>query len=743
MTNWTKQALIVLESRYLLRDTSGKVIETPDEMLMRVASHVALAEAMYGESNSTYWQNRFYGIMANLDFLPNSPCLANAGKPNGQLSACFVLPVEDSIKGIFDAIKNAALVHKTGGGTGFAFSRLRPRNAIVASTGQAASGPVAFMRVFDAATEAIKQGGMRRGANMGILRVDHPDVIEFINSKRSRGDIENFNISVAITDKFMSALDGDGVCYNGSEPYFYHLKGAGSGWDLLDAREVWNQICLAAWKTGDPGIVFIDRINAGRSNPVPNKFIVESTNPCGEQPLYPYESCILGSINLSKFVLSGNGTQGVDWAGLRRIVPICVRFLDDIIDVNCYPLPEIEKMTKDIRRIGLGVMGWADMLLMLGIAYDSRKALDLAKDIMKFIQHEAEHASLELAKERGAFPLFLDSIYKGLAFPGRRNATLTTIAPTGTISLIAGCSSGIEPVFAWKTTHHGLEGKLEDKEIMHPLFAQALARRDPGMATVFRTAHQINPEWHVKMQAAFQKHVDNAVSKTINMSNDSDVGEIDKAYRQAWAEGCKGVTVYRDQSKAGQTLTNTEEVQDDERSRSDSVGSGTTNPVSLIEQAIRPTTLPSVTIKQHTPFGNAYVTISEIDEGQPFEVFVTIGKAGSDVQAMSEALGRIISHTLRHSSLKRATLVQICGQLNGIGGSLSDGFGADRVRSVPDAIAKALGEYLKPSKLLDFPTIEDVWKNEHAYSFCPECGEMSVVHRAGCEECIECGYSRC
>ncbi len=575
--NLTGNALTVLRARYLLRDEQGNIIETPEEMLHRVARTIASSERIYG-SDPGEWEAEFFDMMNRLLFLPNTPTLINAGKDAGQLAACFVLPVDDSMRSIFDSLKNAALILQSGGGTGFSFSRLRPKSDIVRSTGGVASGPVSFMRIYNTATEVIKQGGARRGANMGILRIDHPDIVEFIRAKRREEELLNFNISIAVTDAFMEALK------NGTE---YDLLNPRSGriTGRLSARDVFNEIVESAWATGDPGLVFIDRIN--RDNPTPHIGEIESTNPCGEQPLLPFEACILGSVNLSRILKArtrktenGKRTMEIDWDLLARIVRLSVRFLDNAIDANKYPVPEIEKMHKGNRKIGLGVMGWADMLIKLGIRYNSHRALNLAREVMRFIRDTARDASIGLAGQRGAFPNFRGSVYdipeisrKG----GIRNATTTTIAPTGTLSLIAGCSSGIEPLFAVAYKRLVLETELEE---IHPYFLEIAKQRgfySPGLIEkirakgnlrgfreiprdvkrLFVTAHEIPPEDHIEVQAAFQEFTDNAVSKTINLKHRATRDDVARAFLLAYEKGCKGVTVFRYGSKRG-TLVKSE-----------------------------------------------------------------------------------------------------------------------------------------------------------------------------------------
>ena len=547
----TVNALEVLQKRYLLKNEKGKTIETPAEMFMRVAKAIARVDRKYrGTPKKT--RKIFYSMMTKLEFLPNSPTLFNAGTRLGQLSACFVLPVEDSLKSIFTAVKNMALIEKSGGGVGFNFSKLRPKGDIVKSTHGVASGPVSFMRVFDVATDVIKAGGKRRGAMMGILRVDHPDIAEFITSKQKPGALSNFNISVAITDEFMNTLEEDGTYWLVNPRNKKKVK-------KFKAADIWNLIVESAWKSGDPGVVFIDEVN--RHNPTPEVGRIESTNPCGEQPLLPYESCNLGSINLSRMVENGK----INWDKLRKTVRNAVHFLDNVIDANKFPLKKIERMTKANRKIGLGVMGFADMLIKLEIPYDSEESLKLAEKLMKFVTEEARKKSVELGEERGSFPNFDKSVWKD-HYSDMRNATVTTIAPTGSISIIAGCSSGIEPLFAVSFLRKVLGGTrlfeinplfemiakergFYDAKILEEIAKTGSIQEIEGIPEdvkrVFVTALDISPKWHVKMQAAFQKHTDNAVSKTVNLPFEATVEDVRKVFELAWKLKCKGVTVFR------------------------------------------------------------------------------------------------------------------------------------------------------------------------------------------------------
>ncbi|TRO60340.1 vitamin B12-dependent ribonucleotide reductase, partial [Candidatus Bathyarchaeota archaeon] len=559
----TFNAISVLERRYLLKNENGRVVETPSQMFYRIAKAVASVEAKNDPDKATQNENEFYEIMSKLEFLPNSPTIMNAGTKIGQLSACYVLPVPDSIYGIFNTVRDMAIIHQSGGGTGFSFSQLRPRGDFVGSTGGVASGPLSFMRVFDTSTDVIKQGGRRRGANMAILKVDHPDIIDFITSKEKEGFLTNFNLSVAITDSFMKAVEKD-TDFELVNPHTSKVI------TKTKARNLWTLIITSAWKTGDPGLVFIDEIN--RHNPTPEIGTIESTNPCGEQPLLPYESCNLGSINIAKFV----DKQEIDWKSLGIAVKKSVNFLDNVIDVNKFPTPEVEKITKSNRKIGLGIMGFADALLKMKIPYDSKEALKSGERIMKFIQEEGHKASIEIGERKGSFPNFNKSIWKNRGYKTIRNATVTTIAPTGTIGIIAGVSSGIEPLFAVAFIRNVMGGtqltevnsEFEKISKERGFYSQELIRKIARTGSIrdieeipedikklFVTAFDISPEWHVKMQATFQRYVDNAVSKTINFAAEATPDDVEKAYWLAYKMKCKGITVYRYGSKTDQVLT--------------------------------------------------------------------------------------------------------------------------------------------------------------------------------------------
>jgi len=720
--NITKNARVVLERRYLKKVGDG--YEAPEDMLLRVANTIAAADAAYGGDVEKTAQE-FYDLMDSLKFMPNSPTLMNAGRELGQLSACFVLPVEDSMEGIFDSLKNAAMIHKSGGGTGFSFSRLRPAGASVNSTGGVASGPVSFMKVFNAATEAVKQGGTRRGANMGILRVDHPDILEFITCKSDLTQLTNFNISVALTEKFMQAVALDQE-YDLVDPHTGKVVGRES------ARKVYDTIVDMAWQNGEPGIVFIDRIN--RDNPVPSAGEIESTNPCGEQPLLPYESCNLGSINLNAFVKDG----ALDYAALEKTVKTAVHFLDNVIDVNRYPLPIIEEMTRSMRKIGLGVMGFADMLYRLGIPYNTEQAVQLARDVMSAIQRTARQASEELALVRGSFPLFDKSVYKEQGFKAMRNATVTTIAPTGTISIICGVSSGIEPVFAISYVRNVLDNdKLIEvhpyfeqvakergfysKELMERIAEQGTLRGIDGVpedvARVFVTAHDITPEAHIRMQAAFQEYTDNAVSKTVNFPRTATRDDVRAAYDLAYRLGLKGVTIDRDGSRKGQVL---------------SVGG--TGQASKESDKLKPRERPEVTkgITQKVKIGcgNLYITVNYDNDGI-CEVFTNLGRAGG-CPSQSEATSRLISTALR-SGIDVQSIIE---QLRGIRCHSTLRQNGLKVLSCPDAIGRVL------ERVVQLRNGEFARSENNGTVKCPECA-APLEHESGCVMCRSCGYSKC
>jgi ribonucleoside-diphosphate reductase alpha chain len=803
----TNIARTILEKRYLLKNEQGEVIETPEAMFWRVAKTIAAVDARYGASPKQVEERaeQFYHLMAQGYFEPNSPTLMNAGRPLGQLSACFVLPIDDNLPSIYETLKYQALIHQSGGGTGFSFSRLRPRNDVVRSTMGVASGPVSFMDVYNHSTEAIKQGGTRRGANMGILRCDHPDILEFITCKLDTTKITNFNISVAITDAFMRAVERDeqydlinprtGTVQIASRDGLKHpLTGEMlvlPGQPMrLRARMVFDLIVQCAHATGEPGLFFIDRAN--EYNPVPHLGAYEATNPCGEQPLLPYDVCNLGSINLGKFVTP---ERNVDWNHLREVVHASTRFLDNVIDANHYPLEQITRLSQRIRRIGLGVMGWADMLVRLGIPYSSWEAIDLARKVMRFIDEESKVASEQLAHERGAFPEWEYSIWGPDATCARRpdgarirpqrllrNCNVTTVAPTGTISMIAGCSSGIEPLFAIAFWRYQADSRMLD--INEDFVAQAkregwytpeLMERiadtghihhpevPPEVQRVWVTAHDITPEWHVRMQAAFQEYTDSAISKTINFPHDATPDQVREAYELAFRLGCKGITVYRDGSRANQVLS----------TGSTSKGVSSTPaaepaPTELKPRPVPAEGLPSRSFPVMTPLGKLRLFVTELD-GKPFEVFAIIGRAGSDVTAFTEAIGRLISLALRCG----VPVKLIAEQLRGIGGSRSSGFGPARVLSVPDAIGKVLldfyvkngsvggneqgdshreagysdmvytGDAAAPSVPASLLHMDAGPGALEAAEICPECQNAALFNEEGCRKCHACGYTEC
>lgn len=736
----TENAIAVLERRYLKKDEQGKAAEEPADMFRRVAKNIARAEKNYGgdDEDVQKWAERFYTMMVSLDFLPNSPTLMNAGRQLQQLAACFVLPIDDSMDSIFETVKHTALIHKSGGGTGFSFSRLRPKDDIVSSTKGVSSGPVSFMKVFDSATEAIKQGGTRRGANMAVLRVDHPDIMDFIESKKDKTQLTNFNISVAVTEDFMEAVR------NGEEYDLINPR-TDKPEDRLLARDVFDRIVELAWDGGDPGIIFLDRMNA--DNPTPGVGEIESTNPCGEQPLLPYESCNLGSINLANF-LTGEVTDGrMDYDRLADVVHDAVRFLDNVIDMNSFPLDEIAQMTRANRKIGLGIMGFHDALIHMGIPYDSQEAVEQAERMMSFIHEEARDASEQLAAERGCFPNWDKSVFSENG-EGRkqRNATTTTIAPTGTISIIGGASSGCEPLFAVAFTRNVLDGtRLTD---VSPLFEQIAKDRgfhspeliqevaDKGsvgeieevpddVKRLFVTAHDVSPQWHIRIQGAFQQYTDNAVSKTVNFPKDATVDDVAEVYWLAYELGCKGVTIYRSGSREEQVLTAGEEA---EESPAPS-GAG-------LEPRPRPETVEGVTRSVPTGCGKLYITVN-FDERGPFEVFGNMGKAGGCAASQTEALARLISLALR-SGIGPEHVIK---QLRGISCHMPAWErGGGRILSCADAFAKGLQRALADTDAQLSIDFDDATVDH--LGACPECGGH-LTYEGGCVTCHSCGYSQC
>ena len=825
-------AITVLEKRYLIKDDLGKPTESPSDLFWRVSRTIAEPDRRYGASAGAVeaLSEAFFDLMARRMFMPNSPTLMNAGRPLGQLSACFVLPVEDALSnsksGIYDTLRAMALVHQSGGGTGFSFSRLRPKNDIVRSTMGVASGPVSFMSLYDASTDVVKQGGTRRGANMGILRVDHPDIMEFITCKDDITKITNFNISVAVTDAFMAAVEA------GTEYDLIHPKtGAVTG--HLKAREVWRRIIHGAWKTGEPGVFFIDRAN--EYNPVPHLGAYEATNPCGEQPLLPYDVCNLGSINVGHFVKDGV----IDWDGMRQAIHLSTHFLENVIDANNYPLPEIDELSKRIRRIGLGIMGLADLLIRTGIAYDSEEGVEMGRKIMAFVDEEAKVESERLAIQRGVFTEWEQSIWGPDATCGRnakgervrpmrrlRNCNVTTVAPTGTISIIAGCSSGIEPLFAVAFMRNQAGVLMPD---VNEDFV-AIARREGWYSDdlmkriaetghirfqevpepwqrAFATANDIKPEWHIRMQAAFQAHNDSAISKTCNFANDATEEYVEEIYRLAYKLRCKGVTVYRDGSRDMQVLSTgsvarrvaeqatssgkaeargdlvltaegeraeaadlhgelAELRAENERLRKAMLDLEAEN-LQRRQKRSRPDMLRGTTRRIETPLGTMYVTITEDDRGQPFEVFMSLGKAGGALMADVEALGRLMSLALRSGIPIR----EVHRQLRGISSDRSIGLGPNKVMSVPDAVGIAIEKWLQDKAgvqqellpgaataetatpvvaMSQPPRVTSQGSEELARvhdrpvltGACPDCGSQ-LEFAEGCMKCHVCGFSEC
>ncbi len=816
-------ARTVIKKRYLIKDATAKPVEQPEDMFWRVAATVAEADRRYGASDAsvTGMAEDFYRLMTERRFEPNSPTLMNAGRPLGQLSACFVLPVEDALSngrdGIYDTLRAMALIHQSGGGTGFGFSKLRGKGSMVRSTTGVASGPVSFMKLYDASTDAVKQGGTRRGANMGILRVDHPDILDFITCKEDLTQITNFNISVAVTDKFMTAV-AEGTTYDLVEPGTARVTGQ------LDARSVWDKMIDGAWRTGEPGCFFIDEAN--RHNPVPHVGQYEATNPCGEQPLLPYDVCNLGSINVGYYVQDG----AIDWDSFRRDIHLSTHFLDNIIDVNKYPLPEIDALSKRIRRIGFGIMGFADALVRLGIPYDSDEGVEFGRQLQKFVDLESKRESERLANERGPFPEWARSIWgpdetcardaKGKRIrPMKllRNCNVNTIAPTGTISIIAGCSSGIEPLFAVAFMRNQAGAMMPDVNEDFVAIAkkegwysddlmERIAREGhihfeevpERWRRVFVTAHDITPEWHVRMQAAFQENCDSAISKTTNFPHVATPEDVRRIYELAYELKCKGVTVYRDGSRDNQVLSTgaTGQAKADRDGKGESrraLGDlhGTlaeqTAEIARLRQALfdveaenlqrrakraRPDTLRGITTRIETPLGTMFLNITEDDKGQPFEVFINLGKAGGAAMADAEAMGRLISLALRSGIPIR----EVHRQLRGIASDKAIGLGPNKVLSVPDAIGIALEKWMREKQgvqqdLLGVPGamplqtetqpvvstssstmssdggqaqygFDAVNRSESFIGTCPDCGS-SLEFAEGCAKCHVCGFSEC
>ena len=813
-------AITVLKRRYLIKDDEGNAVEEPEDMFWRVARTIAAADAQYGASEGAVETvaETFYELMATRVWMPNSPTLMNAGRPLGQLSACFVLPVDDALSdgknGIYDTLRNMALVHQSGGGTGFSFSRIRPKNDVVRSTMGVASGPVSFMSLYDSSTEVVKQGGTRRGANMGILRVDHPDILEFITCKDDTTKITNFNISVAVTHTFMNAVRAD-------EDYDLVHPRSGEVVGQLSAKSVFKKIVHGAWKTGEPGVFFIDEAN--RYNPVPHLGSYEATNPCGEQPLLSYDVCNLGSINVGLFTKNGE----VDWDGLRRAVHLCTHFLDNVIDANRYPLYEINDLAQRIRRVGLGIMGWADFLIGLGVPYNSEEAIEWARKLMQFIDEESKVESERLASQRGVFPEWERSIWGPDETCARdesgnrirpmrrlRNCNLTTVAPTGTISILAGCSSGIEPLFAVAFMRNQAGVLMPDVNEEFVAAAKQEGWYSETLITqiaesghidfdevperwqrVFVTAHDVTPEWHIRMQAAFQESTDSAISKTCNFQKEATEDYVRQIYEKAYELKCKGVTVYRDGSREMQVLStgSTAKKVQEQKGESHKEARPSTETTELkatiaeldaelartrkklhdIEaenlqrraKRSRPELLKGSTRRVETPLGTLYVTITEDDKGQPFEMFMSLGKAGGALMADVESIGRLISLALRSGIPMR----EIHRQLRGISSDRVTGLGPNKVMSVPDAIGIAMEKWMQDKQgvqqdLLDSAPEDnnstvsvgratvsgssgelmqlEIRDAEQHAGACPDCGSQ-LEFAEGCVKCHVCGYSEC
>jgi len=826
----SRNARTVLEKRYLVKNERGEPVERPEDLFWRVSTVVAEADGHYGAGDAEVraLAEDFYALMTQRRFEPNSPTLMNAGRPLGQLSACFVLPIADALSngrnGIYDTLAHMALIHQSGGGTGFSFSRLRPKGSMVRSTTGVASGPVSFMKLYDASTDAVKQGGTRRGANMGILRVDHPDILEFITCKEDLTQVTNFNISVAVTRKFMDAV-------HAGEPYDLIDPHTGAGVGRLDARMVWDRMIQGAWRTGEPGVFFIDEAN--RYNPVPHLGEYEATNPCGEQPLLAYDVCNLGSINVGFYVRDGV----MDWDAFRRDIHLSTHFLDNIIDVNRYPLEQIDELSKRIRRIGLGVMGFADALVRLGVAYDSPEGVEWGRRIMEFVDVEAKRESERLADERGPFPEWERSIWGPDETAARdeqgrrirpiqklRNCNVTTVAPTGTISIIAACSSGLEPLFAVAFMRNQAGVMMPDvnedfvavakkegwysEELMERIAREGhidFPEVPERWRRVFVTANQISPEWHIRMQAAFQGHTDSAISKTTNFAHTATVDDVRKIYELAYELNCKGVTVYRDGSRDNQVLSTgaTDRAKAEREKTAGAVGGtelqrqvadlkGTlaekdaeidrlkrklydveAENLQRRQKRSRPDVLRGTTYRVETPLGTMFVNITEDDKGQPFEVFITLGKAGGSAMADAEAVGRLISLALRSG----IPLAEIHKQLRGISSDRAVGLGPNKVLSVPDAIGIALERWWRDKQgvqqdLLEPPAaapratppapqreevparttpaegeaaqyLFDGYDSGQAFmGTCPDCGSQ-LEYAEGCVKCHVCGFSEC
>jgi ribonucleoside-diphosphate reductase alpha chain len=829
----SENAWYIGKTRYARRDKDGNPVESPKDLFWRVAYNIATAELMYGGNKRTHiaTASKFYRLMASRKFLPNTPTLLNTGKPKQQLSACFVLPVPDSLDGILETAKDMAMVHKSGGGTGFSFSRLRPKNDVLSTSGGSTTGPISFMQMYNDITSSIRQGGVRRGANMGILHYNHPDILLFITYKLDEFSLTNFNISVTtekeffdqieidkklLSDDYEKGFDFDALVTDVREALqtrdidlknvrldavvskltdWCREETPGYGYPLinprdksvvgrLNAKKVFDIITRFAWQYGDPGMIFIDRINTSRANPTPQLGMIEATNPCGEQPLLPYDACTLGSINLALFVKDND----FDWDALGQTVRLSTHFLDNVLDMNEYPIDKVRQTVRQIRRIGLGVMGFADALLDMNIGYNTDEGVAMAEKVMQFIQKESDNASEALAADRGVFPAFEGSYYDKPGEIKPRNGARTTIAPTGTISMLAETSSGCEPLFALTYAKNTIEGKrifqtspyFTDALKKHGIYSEDLLEQiqenggsiqnmdsiPEEIKKTFVVAGDISPEWHLKIQAAFQKYVDNAISKTINFSNTATIEDVRNAYLSAHETGCRGITIYRDGSRDKQVLETRKES-----SYYDKLAGKVTDkevvaeleaelaPESRIALKPRPDVLNGRTHKVMTPLGKAFVCINEDQDGNIFEVFINVGRAGSDITADAEAIGRLISLTFRIPSEYASDQIaqKVISQLRGIGGSSSTGFGADRVRSLADAVAKVIEQHQatkvvhieiedteeEQTEALPLWTDKDVKKITEITDICPDCGSASLRFIEGCQKCELCGFSKC
>jgi len=827
----SENAWYIGKTRYAKRDDAGNPIETPRELFWRVAYNIAAADRLYGANEKKHiaTATQFYRLMSTGKFLPGTPTLLNAAKPKQQLSSCFVLPVADDLEGIMQSAVDMALIHKSGGGTGFSFSRLRPKNDILKSSGGTTTGPISFMQMYNDITASVRQGGVRRGANMGILHYNHPDILLFVIYKLDEFSLTNFNISVTtgkeffdqiaidkriLDDDYEDGFDFDEIiteareahqtrdqdlkivrldavvdklyewCKEETEGYGYPLINPRNGEvkGKLNAKKVFDLITRFAWQYGDPGMIFIDKINNSRANPTPQLGQIEATNPCGEQPLLPYDACTLGSINLAKF------TEGhdFDWDMLREAVHESVHFLDNVLDMNEYPIDKVRDTVRQIRRIGFGVMGFADALLSMNIGYNTDDGVKMAETVMQFIQKESDIASEELANVRGVFPAFKGSIYDKPGEIKPRNGARTTIAPTGTIAMLADTSSGCEPLFALTYAKNTIEGKrifqsspyfiaalkkhgIYSEELLEEIQTgggsiQSFSSIPEEIRKTFVVAGDITPQWHLKIQAAFQKYVDNAISKTINFPNTATIDDVRNAYIMAHETSCRGITIYRDGSREKQILEVKKEssyfdkLDASNKAEKVAVEGEVIEPVpTRLTLKKRPSVLNGKTHRITTPLGHAFVSVNEDDNGNIFEVFINVGHAGSDITADAEALGRLISLAFRIPSDYSSDQVaqKVISQLRGIGGAGSTGFGAERVRSLADAVAKVIElhqaskikeepeEEIMPQTAETIPLFESTANLSKSTDICPECGAASLRFIEGCQKCELCGYSKC